>query len=213
MTPKKGFISSYFVGFNKLTGVSLDEFTQYYDESKYSGYPQTAGGSVSESEGKSIYTLIRALKPKRILEIGNLFGDSSNHILQAVNDNKFGEVVLLDIQESLAYENLLNHNFLRVLEDSGTYLARPHNFDLIVHDSEHGYDHTKKEIGLILANNLAPTYYIWSHDYYSTIINPYIRVQDAYNEFANKFQLFIPFKDSMVEQPCGFLITKKNNTE
>lgn len=101
MNKKEDFIKSYYDGFQKLTGVSLEEFEKYYDESKYGGYPEEPAGSIWESEGKSIYVLIRILKPKRILEIGNFLGRSSNHILQAVDMNGFGNVNLLDIQERL----------------------------------------------------------------------------------------------------------------
>jgi hypothetical protein len=212
MTNKEIFIASYFDGFHKLTGVSLEEFSAYYDESIYSGFPNTAGGSVMESEGKSIYVLIRILKPKRILEIGNLRGESSNHILQAVENNKSGEVALLDVAESLQYDKLHNRNFVRVLDDSVNYLQQPIDFDFIVHDSEHGYVHTKKEIALVLKNNQAKKYTIWAHDYYSTAINSYIQVQAAYDESKGSFDQFEPFKETSEYPVCGFLITQKINT-
>ena len=101
MTKREDFQNSYYGGIAKLTGVGLDEFMGYYDEAKYGGYPEEPGGSVWESEGKSIYVMIRILKPKRILEIGNFLGRSSNHILQAVDANGSGHVVLLDIVEQL----------------------------------------------------------------------------------------------------------------
>ena len=81
MDKREDFEKSYYDGFQKLTDISLENFMNYYDEAKYGGYPEEPGGSVWESEGKSIYVLIRILKPKRIMEIGNFLGRSTNHIL------------------------------------------------------------------------------------------------------------------------------------
>ena len=66
MDKKEDFIKSYYDGFARLTGVNLEDFLKYYDESIYGGYPEEPGGSICESEGKSIYVLIRILKPKKI---------------------------------------------------------------------------------------------------------------------------------------------------
>ena len=137
MDKKEDFIKSYYDGFFKLTGVGLEDFMAYYDESIYGGYPEEPAGSVWESEGKSIYVLIRILKPKKILEIGNFLGRSSNHILQAVDVNGFGEVDLLDIQERLEYDKLHSKNFNRILNDSLVHLASPFNYDLIIRDGNH----------------------------------------------------------------------------
>lgn len=206
MNKKEDFIRSYYDGFNRLTNVSLNEFEKYYDEAIYGGYPEEPGGSVWESEGKSIYVLIRILKPKRILEIGNFLGRSSNHILQAIDKNGCGEVVLLDIKEWLEYDKLHSKNFNRVLDDSLQYLSNSFEFDLIVQDGNHSYEHVKKEIGLILSNNLLNNYYIWSHDYYMRTHQD-CGVWLALDEMKNMFNSFETFVDSISN--CGFSISKK----
>jgi len=208
MNKKEDFIKSYYDGFFKLTGVSLEDFIKYYDEAKYGGYPEEPGGSVWESEGKSIYVLIRILKPKRILEIGNFLGRSSNHILQAVENNGMGEVTLLDIAEQLQYEKLHSKNFIRILNDSLKFLSEPFQYDLIVQDGNHHREHVKKEIELILTNNTSNNYYIWAHDYWERSKPELCGVWLAWDEMKNKFNDFQAFQDSISN--CGCSIAKKN---
>ena len=207
MDKREDFQKSYFEGMSKLTDVKLDKFLKYYDEAIYGGYPEEKGGSVWESEGKSIYVLIRILKPKRILEFGSWVGVASNHILQAVEKNGFGEVVLLDIGEHLDYERLHNNNFERVIDNSLNYLATPFDFDLIVQDSDHHKEHVRKEIDLILANNINENYYVWGHDYYTRHKPNECCVWEAWDMKNDEFSEFQTFLDSVSD--CGCLIVKK----
>lgn len=207
MDKRKDFKESYFNGFKKLfPDITVDEFLEYYDEAKYGGYPEEPGGSVWESEGKSIYVLIRILKPKKILEIGNYLGRSSNHILQAIEMNGSGEVVLLDNVERLEYNKLHSENFIRTLEDSLKYLENPINFDLILQDGNHTRPHVKKEIELILKNNSLNNYFIWAHDYYMRT-HADCGVWLAWDEMKNNFDVFQTFLDS--KSNCGCSIAKK----
>lgn len=206
MNKKEDFINSFYEGFRRLTNVSLEDFIKYYDEAKYGGYPEEPGGSVWESEGKSIYVLIRTLKPKRILEIGNFLGRSSNHILQAVEMNGFGNVDLLDIEERLEYDKLHSKNFNRILNDSLKHLSNPFTYDLIIQDGNHTREHVKKEIELFLANNLLNNYYVWAHDYFMRT-HPDCGVWLAWDDMKNKFNNFETFKDSVSN--CGCSIAKK----
>jgi hypothetical protein len=208
MNKKEDFIKSYYDGFQKLTGVNLVDFTNYYNESIYGGYPEEPGGSIWESEGKSIYVLIRILKPKRILEIGNFLGKSSNHILQAVEMNRIGEVTLLDIQERLEYNKLHSKIFTRILQDSLIYLSKSFEFDLIIQDGDHTYQHVKNEIELILQNNLLNSYCIWAHDYWQRSKPKVCSVWIAWDEMKHKFDKFEDFKDSISD--CGCSIVKKD---
>lgn len=45
-------------------------------------------GSMWRVEGQFIYSLVRALRPARVLEIGTWHGCSATHILQALHDSK-----------------------------------------------------------------------------------------------------------------------------
>lgn len=206
MNKQEDFIKSYFDGFNRLCGVSKEDFTQYYNEAQYGGYPEEAGGTVWDSEGKAIYVLIRCLKPKKILEIGNYMGNSSNHILQAVELNGVGKVTLLDIQERINYQKIHNNKFTRILDNSINILSKSHDFDLIVQDGDHTYKHVAHELQLILKNNKPKTFHIWSHDYFTVKI-PQCEVGRAWDEVKGSFSKFETFKDSVSN--CGFCIGKK----
>ena len=145
---KNEFINSFFDKFNNYFGVSKEELSSYYDEDIYSGYPHESSGSIFELEGKSIYCFIRCLKPKKIIELGNYKGVSSNHILQAVEKNGFGDVVLLDIEDYLEYDKLHNRNFNRIISNSLDYLNNPLDFDCLIQDNCHEYIHVKSELEL-----------------------------------------------------------------
>ena len=207
MNNREDFKNSYFNSFKSLfKDLTEDEFISYYDESIYGGYPEEPSGSVFTSEGKSIYVLVRILKPKNILEIGNFKGRSTNHILQAVEKNNKGFITLVDIKESLEYDKLHNQNFDRVIEDSLSFLNKPFEFDLIIQDGNHEYSYVKKELELIIQNNANKNFIIWGHDYHKVIPN-ICEVSKAYDELKSNFETFLPMKDSVSN--CGFIIVKK----
>lgn len=203
------FTNAYANFFDANFSVGTVKFSGIYAESEqYAGYPQEPAGSIFTSEGRSIYMLIRLLKPKKIIEIGNFLGKSSNFILKAVEENGFGDVTLLDIMERLEYEKLHSKNFTRVLDDSLKYLDRPLDFDLYVIDGCHEYEHVKKEMGLILKNTIKPIW-IWSHDYFK-VLPPQCEVKRALDEIVKDnrdgFKIFTP----MIEKTsnCGIAIMK-----
>lgn len=210
MDKREDFYNSYFQGFKTLfPELTREEFLSYYDEDQYLGYPdlENSGGGVWTSEGISIYVLIRILKPKNIIELGNFVGISSNHILSAVEKNQFGNVTLLDKNEFLVYDKIHNRNFIRIIANSLDYLNNSFDYDLIIQDSDHSYSVTKKEIEIILDNNISKNYYIWSHDYF-TPISANINVYDALNDMKINFYKFEMFKDSISD--CGFSIANIN---
>lgn len=204
MTKTDKFVEHYFSGFKKIfPNLTEDEFRNYYEEAKYGGYPEEPGGSIWESEGKSIYVLIRILKPKNIIEIGNFLGRSSNHILQAVEANGVGEVTLLDIEERLEYNKLHNRKFTRVINDSLKFLANEDlSFDLYVQDGCHEYVHVDKELALITSRT-QNDFKIWAHDWF-TIRPPQCEVQRAWNNHLTKFKVYSPMID--VVSNCGCVV-------
>jgi len=208
---REDFVKSYYSAAHALFKISMDDFLKYYDDAKYSGYPEEGGGAVWKSEGKFLYMMIRHLKPARILEIGNFKGrGTTNHILQAIDDNKFGQVVLLDILENLEYDRLHSRNFERVLDDSLNYLKRPLKFDLIVHDGCHEYDHVKKELEL-MSENTTQSFWIWSHDWFKVIV-PQCEVQRAWKDIKwDNFSKRTPLRDSITD--CGFVVSQYLNFE
>lgn len=185
--------------------LNITEIEKYLSESKYSGYPTEPGGSVWEQEGKSIFALIRHFKPKRILEIGNFKGVSSNHILQAVELNGFGEVTLVDIREVLDYEKIHNTKFNRVIDDSLKFVDKEIDYDFIVLDGCHEYEHVKKELKSIYKNNKPNTYYIWAHDYFVPQRTD-VDVKRAWDE-TEKIISQTPYKVLGSESNCGFVFS------
>jgi predicted O-methyltransferase YrrM len=199
------FAEDYHEGFNKLFPIEKYEMANYYKEDPYSGYPKELGGSVWESEGKALYTMIRVVKPKNVLEIGNLKGCSANHILKAVQMNG-GEVdvTLLDLYENLDYDKIHPFHFHRILQDSVEFLNKKLLYDFYMIDGEHSYEHTKKELELIIANTKVSCY-IWAHDYFVDH-DPSCQVKRTWDEMADKFSKIAYLKDKVSN--CGFVIAK-----
>ncbi len=207
MNQLDNFMGAYAPTFKKMYGVSDADLIQYYNEDTYSGYPDTPGGSAWRSEMKSIYCSIRILKPQNILEIGNFMGHSANHILLAVEKNRFGNVTLLDLAEQIDYDNIHNRNFTRVVQDSIIYLKTntlSHDFYII--DGCHSYSCVKQELRIIQQKSTVDIN-IWSHDYYAKIV-PGIR--QAWNEEGSNFDHFYPLIDN--ESDCGFVLASKKIT-
>lgn len=206
MDKKQDFINSYFNAANKLFGITLDDFSKYYDESKYSGYPSEPGGSAWESEGKFIYVMIRHVKPKNILEIGNYIGrGTTNHILQAIDMNGSGKVTLLDIVERLQYDKLHSHNFNRVIDDSLKFLDKPFDYDMIVQDGNHEYQHVKTELEL-MEKHAQNDFIMWGHDYFK-VKPPQCEIARSWKDAnVTKFTERTALKDSVSD--CGFIVSK-----
>jgi len=207
---REDFLKSYFDSFKQIfPELTEEEFLSYYDEIYelgLLGYPQKQGGSMWASELQNLYVLIRLLKPKNILELGNFIGVSSNAILAAVKKNKFGEVTLVDIEERLQYENLCSKNFIRILSDSQSYLNNKINFDLIIQDDDHSYENVSKELDLIKQNNINKNYLIWAHDYFVDCSKSTCKVREVYDDRKDEFNIFLPQKDSISD--CGLIIVK-----
>jgi len=210
MNSRQDFLNSYFSSFKVLfPELTEEEFLGYYDDNQLLGYPELPSGSMFTSEGRNLYVFIRLLKPKSILEIGNFKGVSTNHILKAVEDNNIDcNVTLVDIFDQLEYDNLLNRKFTRIVQDSHEFLSQSLDFQLIVQDGCHTYDHVFKELSLIQQNNQNKDYYIWGHDYHVNQFtsNSTCEVRKAYDEKRNDFEVFLPMITP--ESNCGIIITK-----
>lgn len=83
--------------------LSHEQLLQYAAEDEIGGYhhdkkERTRDKGIWGVEGQVVYALIRATKPKHVLEIGNCWGTSTLHIAEAVLQNGEGKVTTLDIQ-------------------------------------------------------------------------------------------------------------------
>lgn len=72
--------------------LDTDELIKYADEDSYGGYHPNGGtfpiGSMWEVEGKVLSALVRAIKPRNILELGTSRGCSATHFLEAMRYNE-----------------------------------------------------------------------------------------------------------------------------
>lgn len=135
---------------------SVDSLLAYANEDAVGGYHMDAAqakwpvGSLWQVEGQVLYALVRALKPKRILELGRRYGCSTTHIAQALAANGAGRVVSIDNNvhgdtELLIPEKL--YPFIEIVNgDAFEYLnTHQDKFDLIFED----LDHDRKSTAII----------------------------------------------------------------
>lgn len=99
-------------------------------------------GSMFAVEGQVLYALIRALKPKRVLELGRRFGCSTTHIAAALAANGAGKVVSVDNNVHGDTELMIPKRLYSRIElvngDAFEYLrTHDESFDLIFEDLDH----------------------------------------------------------------------------
>lgn len=122
--------------------LNADELASYAAEDPHDGWDEGKGswsaGSVWTVEGRVLYALVRALKPKRVLEFGTADGCSATHMAAALKANGSGFLTCIDqydwagryipddlrdnlrIVQSTVYERLTHDNAIYdfVYEDS-----------------------------------------------------------------------------------------------
>jgi len=187
--------------------IAQQQFIDWINEDTYGGWEETNHGhAAGRRELKVLYAVIRATKPKNILEIGTYNGDSLNHILLACEKNKEegleAKVTTIDISEYLNGRKLHDYPYERVLESSLSYLEKYNDFDFIVQDGNHKYPSVIRELKLFKENKSLR--YVWAHDYYL----PGRGVKKAYHEKAHDvFSYFLKFKEPLYK--AGFVIGEK----
>lgn len=123
------------------------------------------GIGVSSEEGRYLYTLVRFLKPKAVLEIGCAYGHSANHILEALEANGDGVLHSVDIdpKSGSLISSHLRHRWNLIVGDIANVKLPLEQYDFVFEDSAHTYDVTKA--ALERADALQPRIVIM-HDYY-----------------------------------------------
>lgn len=202
INPEIDFIQSYYSAFNSLFEVSKEYLLELYREDTYGGYPEEPAGSAWESELKALYCAIRLAKPKKLLEIGNFVGVSTNHMLAAIEKNGFGELHLVDVIDRLNRDKLHSNNFTHHVEESLNYLdsLQELDFDFISQDGDHSEDYVRKELQ-VFKNKSTKDLYIWGHDYYARI-RAGVGVKQAWDKEKSEFTKVHHLKDSVSD--CGF---------
>lgn len=99
---------------------------------------------VSYSSGRMLYNLVKKTRPNVVVETGVAKGVSTSYILAALNDNKKGRLISVDILKDAGFlvdKDLKSRwdfkcgTSLEVLPQ----LPVPH-IDMFIHDSQHTYD-------------------------------------------------------------------------
>jgi len=169
------------------------------------------GGRPSLKDAFS-YLLIRRLHPETVVETGVAQGISSCFILSALERNRRGHLISIDLPSRdpagrVVHENgksLVDRTFVRqglevgwlvpadlrsrwslVLEDSRTYLSRENRpVDIFLHDSLHSYEHMNFEFEWAW-RNLNSGGFLLSDD---------VGQNDAYSEFIVRHRSEIGFR-------------------
>lgn len=105
-----------------------EKLMDYANEDTLAGYYE--GGDKYAipftNDGKFLYALIRALKPSKVLEIGTAYGGSARHILEAMNKNKHGSLVTVDINPDARLDGIpeyLRKQSTLIHANSDTWIA------------------------------------------------------------------------------------------
>jgi predicted O-methyltransferase YrrM len=126
---------------------------------KLSKIPAFHGAMVSPLEGPIIYTIIRCLKPRIVIETGVANGASSTFILSALEKNNLGKLYSIDLpsKDLLLKEEIgwlvpqsLRHRWELIIGDSRIVLpkllAEIGHVDIFLHDSLHTLEHVLFEL-------------------------------------------------------------------
>jgi SAM-dependent methyltransferase len=126
---------------------------------------QWGAGAIWDVEGRTIYALIRALRPVNVVEIGSGTGCSTNHIASALKANGGGHVVTLDRGNTPHIADDLQGVVTVVPGDAFEYLELlPDNsIDFILEDADHSEDMCYR-VGEIAKRKLAPGGVLVAHD-------------------------------------------------
>lgn len=127
-----------------------DELIRYAAEDVMGGYHIDESkrswkmGSIWEVEGKTLYALIRILKPEAVVELGSWEGCSATHIATALSINGRGHVTAVDIDAGAGGAFPPNLAALRttVTGDAIAWLAgqEDESIDFLFEDTSHSAD-------------------------------------------------------------------------
>ena len=131
-------------------------------------------GSTPEGDCESLYYLVRALRPRIVVETGVCYGASSSYILEALAANGYGELYSIDLGNTkdeppsdFFVPRRLHRRWHLCIGDSKhlllPLLRRLREIDLFHHDSLHTYEHMMWEYETAFPY-LSPRGVLSSHD-------------------------------------------------
>ncbi|WP_086829191.1 O-methyltransferase [Allokutzneria sp. NRRL B-24872] len=143
---------------------------------------------ISAAGGRLLYTLIRAIRPARVVEFGTSFGISALHLGAAVRDNGFGHVVTTELSASKAAsaretfaEAGLSDVITVLLGDARDTLADSEPVDFVLLD---GWKDLCLPVLRLLEPRLAPGTLVVADDIDMPSMKPYLdHVRDPKNGY------------------------------
>jgi predicted O-methyltransferase YrrM len=164
---------------------------------EFTGYQRY--GTSGDLSLESLYLLVRAAKPRVVVETGVLYGASSAHILAALACNGEGRLHSIDLphkpgeppHDFLVPKKLVGHWSLRVgdsRDELPVLLRRLHSIDLFYHDSLHTFQHMMWEYQTVLPR-LTPFGILGSHDVRIAHSLRKVFRQNAFHAFCDRHHL------------------------
>jgi predicted O-methyltransferase YrrM len=114
--------------------------------------------SIRVDEALKLFLLVRAFKPKTIIETGTSIGFSTAVFAKALELNGFGRIISIDVNKntgSIIPKNLMKRVKLIQGKKSLEFLSNwSKPIDLFFHDDDHSFENVLKEIKIV--ENLVP---------------------------------------------------------
>ena len=166
------------------SGLDADALIAFAAEDNYGGRDtgEFAAMSVHRDEGRVLYALVRALRPKTVIEVGVAQGCTSTHILTALAANEDGFLWSYDIETdgvgAAVPDELRDRWALYTGEDALSIDDMP-PADFIFEDGPHTYPWTRDMLRKLALLNPRM---IVTHDFYTEEVYPDFKVQQSFRE-------------------------------
>lgn len=188
----------------------------YADEDQITGWDLGAGrwpvGSLWGVEGQVIYALIRATKPRMVLELGTGYGCSATHIASALDANGGGTLHCVDNSGDPTAPNRIGHGIPAALrqyvsiadQNIDQYIqVCPHHYDLVFEDGIHSSQQVYN-VWALREQLLSPGGWLISHDAGHYIVGKDVRAGITGAGVGDALYLDIQPSD------CGLAIWRKS---
>jgi len=120
-----------------------------------------SSGVCSDFDCAVLYLLVRSMKPDIVVETGVLYGSSSAHILEALQENGSGHLYSIDLSndpnlpsQDFFVRDIVKEQWQLIIGDAKVELPklldRLNHVDLFFHDSLHSFDHMSWEYSMVL---------------------------------------------------------------
>lgn len=141
----------------------------WHGEPTFSEPTDWSGMSTFAAEGQILYALIRAMKPRQVIEIGVDSGGTTTHILSALHINDYGELFSVDIKEDVGQKIPDHLRYRWTLHVGDALTADLPDAEFVFEDGPHDYEWTKAMLSRLKAMNPRA---IFTHDMYTHLTYP-----------------------------------------